>query len=81
MNCCAEFTRMKEPDLEPPKQLDRLFPGSFHKLKFHIFYNRSKCSINVLVPFKYNNICDSCDIQKDKDKSGEIMAKKIFVLH
>ena len=72
---------MNAPFLEESEQLDRLFPASLHKIKFHIFQNISKCLIHGLRPYKYKNMCELCDIIPDKDKKGRIMAKKCFVLH
>ena len=80
MNCCAECTGMKATYLEPSKHLDRLFPGSLHKIKFHIFQNIPKFSIHVSIPLKYKNICELCDRKKDKEKSGKIILN-IFVLN
>ena len=81
LKCCSDFPMINDPFLESSEQLDRLFPVSLHKIKFHIFQNLSKCSINGLRPFKYNNICELCDIIPDKYKKSIIMLKKYFVLH
>ena len=72
---------MNAPNLELSKQLDRLFLGSLHKIKFHIFQDISKYTIHVLRPFKYNNISELCYRTQDKDKRGEIMTENCFVLH
>ena len=72
---------MKAPHLESSKHIHRLFPGSLHKIKFHIFHNISKCSIHGLRKFKYKNICNLCDGTQDKDIKGKIMMKTCFVLH
>ena len=71
---------MTVPYLESPEQLDRFFPASLHKIKYHIIQNISKCPIHGLRPFQYNT-CDLCDNTLDKDKRGRIMVKQIFVLH
>ena len=57
---------MNAPDLESSKQLDCLFSGALHKIKFHTFQNISKFSIPGLRPFKYTNMCDLCDKTQDK---------------
>ena len=72
---------MNDPFLESSEQLDRFFPASLHKIKFHIFQNISKYSIQGLRPFIHKNMCELCDIIPDKDKKGIIMVKKCFVLH
>ena len=72
---------MNAPYLESSKQLDCLFPASLHKIKFRIFQNIYKCSIQVLRPFKYKNTCELCDNMQNKYKRGRIMVKKTFVLH
>ena len=71
---------MNAPFLESSEQLNGLFPASFHKIMFHIFQNISKCSIHGLRQFKHKNICELCDIIPDKDKTGRIMMKNVFVL-
>ena len=38
-NCCSGCPIMNAPYLESSEQLDRLFPASFHKIKFHIYQN------------------------------------------
>ena len=48
LNCCAEYPVIKAPYLESSEKLDRLFPGSLHKIKFHIFYNIFQFSIHGL---------------------------------
>ena len=58
---CADCPGMNAPYLESPEQLDSLFTASFHKIKFHIFQNTSKCSIHILRPFKYKNTCELYD--------------------
>ena len=32
-------------------------------------------------PFKCKNICELCDIIKDREKGGKIMVKQFFVIH
>ena len=81
LNYCSDFPRMNYPYLESSEQLDRFFPAFFHKIKFHIFENISKCSIHGLRPFKYNNTCELCDKIFDKYNKGILMVKKCFVLH
>ena len=76
LNCCSDCPRMNDPYLESSEQLDRFFPSSLHKIKFHIFQNISKFLIHGLRPFKYKNTCDLCDNIKYKYKIGRIMAKK-----
>ena len=39
-----------------------------------------KCSIHVLIPFKYKNTCELYDNIPNKDNIGRIMVKKCFVL-
>ena len=36
LNFCSDCTMMNAPFLEPPEQLDHLFPASLYKIKFHI---------------------------------------------
>ena len=43
LNFYYDFPRTNVPYLESSEQLDRLFPASLHKIKFHIFQNISKC--------------------------------------
>ena len=69
---------IKAPGLEPQKHINRLFPGSSHKIKFQIFQNISKYSIHGLIPFKYKNICELCDIKEYKCKRGKIMVNKPY---
>ena len=80
LNCCSDCPRINAPYLESSEQLDRLFPTSLHKIKFHLFQNIYKCSIHGLRPFKYKNTCDLCDNMLDKDDRGIIMTN-FFVLH
>ena len=80
-NRCSYFPRMNYPYLESLKQLDRLFPSSLHKIKFHIFNNVYKYWIHRLRPFKYKNTCELCDIIQDKYKRVRMISKKCFVLH
>ena len=61
LNFCFDFTRMNDPYLESPEQMDRFFPDSLHKIKFHIFQNISKYSIRGLKQFKYKKTCDLCN--------------------
>ena len=56
LNCCSDCPRMNAPHLESSEQLDIFFPASLHKIKFHIFQNKAKCSIHALRPLKYNNM-------------------------
>ena len=72
---------MNDPYLESSEQINRFFPGSLHKIKFHIFKNKYNFLINVLRPFRYKNKCELCDNILDKDKRRRIMLKKCFVLH
>ena len=72
---------MNAPFLESSEQINRLFPASLHKIQFHIFKNTSKFSIHGLRPLKHKNVCELCDIIRDKDKKYRIMVKKCFVLH
>ena len=72
---------MKAPYLESSKYFDHFFTGSLHKIKIHIFQNRSKRSIHGLIPFKYKNICELFYITQDKDKTGEMMVNIVFVCH
>ena len=81
LNCCSVCPRMNDPYSESSEQLDRLFPYSLHKIKFHIFQNISKISIHGLGPFKYKNTCDLYDNILDKDKKGISVVKKCFVIH
>ena len=78
LKCCADFPGTNVSDLESSKRLDRLFPGSLNKIKIHIFKNIFKCSICGLIPFKYKNICELCDLTQEKYKGGNIMVKKHF---
>ena len=71
---------MNAPYLKSSEKLSRLFPEALHKIKFHIFQNRVICSIQGLIPFKYNNTCDLCDRIQDKYKRGRITVKKCFAL-
>ena len=57
LNCCYDCTKMNALYLELSEQLDRLFPASLHKIKFHIFQNIAKSSIHGLRPLKYKNMC------------------------
>ena len=57
------------------------FYNHHNNLIVSLLLNTSKCLIRGLIPFKYRNICESCDILTGKDKKGRIMAKKCFVLH
>ena len=72
---------MNVPHLESLEKLDRLFPTSLYKIRFHIFQNTSKFLMHELIPFKYRNICELCDNKQDKYKRGKTMVKKYFVLH
>ena len=72
---------MNAPFLESSEKLDRFYPASFHKIKFHIFQNIPKYFIHILRPFKYNDMCELCDTIMDKDKKGRIMVKKSFDLY
>ena len=72
---------MTAPYLESSEQLDSFFPDSFHKIKFYILQNISRCYIHGLRPFKYKNTCDLCDNILEEYKRGRIMVKKYFVLH
>ena len=81
LNCCSDCPMMNVPFLESSEQLNRFFPESLDKIKFHIFQNISKCLIHGLRPFKYNNMCELCDIITYKYKKGRIMVRKCFVLH
>ena len=58
LNYFSDCPGMNTPDLYSPEQLDRLFPASLHKIKFHTFQNISKCLIHELIPFKYMNTCE-----------------------
>ena len=46
LNCCSDFPMINAPFLESSEQLNRFFPASLHKIKFHIFQNISKCLIH-----------------------------------
>ena len=81
MNCCSDCPMTNDPFFEYSEKLDRLFPASLHKIKFHKFQNISKFLIHGLRPFKYKNMCELCDIILGKYNKGRIMAKKCFVLH
>ena len=52
LNCCPDCPGINATDLESSEQLDRLFPDSLQKIKFHTFQNIYKCSIHRLIPFK-----------------------------
>ena len=78
MNCCDECPGMSEKYLESSKHLDRLFPGSLHEIKFHIFQNITKLPINGLRKFKYNNICELSGKTQYKEKRGKVMVRKRF---
>ena len=54
LNSFAEYPKVKAPYLESSKHMDH-FLVPF--IKFCIFQNISRCSINLLRPFKYKNIC------------------------
>ena len=71
---------MNAPYLESSEQLDILFPASLHKIRFHMFQNKSKISIHVLRHFKYKNTCELCDNILDKDKKVRLELKKCFVI-
>ena len=43
LNYCYDCPGTNAPDLESSKQIDRLFPASTHKIRFHISQNISKC--------------------------------------
>ena len=72
---------MGAPYLESSYQLDRFFPASLNKIKFHIFQNISKRSIHSLRLFEYMNMCELYDNILDKYNRGILMVKKVFVLH
>ena len=58
-----------DPYLEASEQLDRFFPTSLHKIKFHMFQNISEFSKNYsLIPFKYIITLELCDDIIDKLK-------------
>ena len=75
LNCCSDYTRMNALYSESSEQLDCFFPKPLHQIKFHIFQNISKCSIHILRPFKYNNMCELCDNIPDKDSRDRIIVK------
>ena len=81
LNCCSDCPMMNAPFLESSEQINSFFPESFHKIKFHIFQNISKCPIHGLIPFKHNNLCELCDIIPYKYKKFIIMVKKCFALN
>ena len=81
LNCFSGCSSMNYPYLESSEQLDYLFPIFLHKIKFHIFQNITRCLIQGLIPFKYNNTCDVCDNIQDKDNRVNITVKKCSVLH
>ena len=78
LNCFYDCPRMNAPYLESSEQLDHFFTDSFHKIKFYIFKNKSKCSIHVLRPFKYINMCELCDNILDKDKRVRVIVKNFL---
>ena len=80
MNCGSGCTRINAPCLESSEQLGSFFSAFFHKSKFHIFRNISRCYIHGLKPFKYKNTCDLCDNILEKYKRGRIIMKKYFAL-
>ena len=73
LNFCSYCPRIE--------QLDRLFPASLHKIKFHIFQKIYKCSIHNVRQFKYKNTCKLCDSILDKDKKGILLVRKCFVIY
>ena len=81
LNGCSGCPKMNALNLESSEQIDHLFPTSLYKIKFHIFQNISKCSIHILRPFKYKNVCELCDNIIDKKMKGRLLVKKCFVLH
>ena len=81
MNCCYDCPSINYPYLESPEQIDRFFPDSLNKIKFHTFKSISKCLIHGLRPFRYKNTCDLCDKILRIDNKGILMVKKCFILH
>ena len=81
MNCCSDYPMMNAPFLYSSERLDRFFPASLNKIKFHIFQNISKCLIHGLRTFKHNKICELCDIIPEKYKKYRIVMKEYSVLH
>ena len=57
------------------------FSGSSNKIKFRIFPNLSKCSINILIPFKYGVTCELCGRVQNKCKKAKFQVKKNFVIN
>ena len=79
LNCCSDCTMMNAPFLESSEQLNRFFLAPLHKSRFHIF-QKSKCSIHGLRPFKHKHICESCDIIPDKENKDRITVKKYILI-
>ena len=54
------------------------FPGSSHKIKFHIFQNMSNHPIHGLRAFKYYNTFEVYERTQDKDKRPRIQMKNVL---